>query len=285
MMNSNRSDGPLLSFVFPCLNEEETLQNCIKEVRDALKPYDWSYEIIVADNGSEDRSPQIALNEGISLVEVLPQGYGAALQGGITESKGKWVAFCDADGTYYLEDLPKILKSAEESDADMVLANRFGPRLSSRAMPLLHRYLGTPLLALAIRLLHGNKIKDCNSGFRCLKRESYLKWQPKSIGMEFASELLIRAIQENAKIIEISSGLRVSPRKRESKLSTWRDGMRHLLEILYHAPRFFERIGFLMIIIGFFGHLTSLLFGRIRIGNIEVMDVHTRILFLVLRGI
>ena len=277
MMNESATDL-LLSVVFPCLNEAGTLERCLREVQEVLDSCDWSYEIIVSDNGSSDGSQDIAKKEGCRVVQSEPRGYGAAVQGGIRHAKGEWIVFLDADGTYCAEDIPRLVSKAIVEDADMVLANRLSKPLPQGAMPFLHRYLGTPILSWCIRLLHGTSVRDCNSGMRCLKKTSYEKWGVEGQGMEFASELLVLAAQNSAKVDEIPSSLRAPAVHRNPKLSTWRDGMRHLLVILYHAPKFFERWGGLAVVLTFILHVMALVMGRTKIGPVEIFDVHTSIL-------
>ncbi len=271
-----------LTFVFPCLNEEETLAQCIRDVRASLdRAEGLAYEIVVADNGSEDRSAEIAMAEGARVVPVSQRGYGAALQGGIEAAEGTYVMFADADQTYRYEDALALYEKAIEADADMAIASRMTDAIEPGAMPGLHRHLGTPVLTWLInRLFHG-RLSDCNSGFRCLRKTAYQRWAIRSNGMEFASELLIKALKGKAKIVEIPSGLRRGPEGREAHLRTWRDGMRHLLFILSERPQLFEFIGLFLALVASLMQLLAFVTGPIAVVGLNIFDVHSKVLLLI----
>ncbi len=184
------------SFVFPCLNEERSLGGCIRRVRSSLDAdAGLKYEVIVADNGSSDRSREVAVECGARVVPVADRGYGAALKGGIMGAEGKYVLFADSDGTYLYEDALRLYKETVAAGADLGIASRLAGRIEPDAMPWLHHYLGTPVLTKLINLLFDGALTDCNSGFRCLKKDAYIKWDVRSRGMEFASELFIKALK------------------------------------------------------------------------------------------
>ncbi|MCM2278540.1 MAG: glycosyltransferase family 2 protein [Oligoflexia bacterium] len=235
---------PSATFLIPCLNEERTLGELLRECSDAFKGdtgVDW--EVLVADNGSTDRSREIAREGGARVVEVMTRGYGAALGSGILNAETEWVVYADADGTYRPRDAVALVKMAVRQGADLVLGSRLAGEIEPGAMPWTHRYLGTPVLSWLIRSLYGVPITDCNSGIRCLRRESYLRWKLRSAGMEFASALLIQAANRGARILETPVVLRAGPPGRTPHLKSWRDGMRHLLVILAGAPWFFWYLG------------------------------------------
>lgn len=270
-----------LTFVFPCLNEEGTLGGCIKQVQASLdRDKNVEYEIVVADNGSTDRSAEIARSLGARVVPVEKRGYGAALQGGIEAAEAPYVMFADADSTYLLDDALELYQKAVESDADMAIASRMTGEIEEGAMPTLHRYLGTPVLTGLINLLFRGKLSDCNSGFRCLRKSAYQKWKIRSNGMEFASELLIKALKARASMVEIKSGLKRGPEGREAHLRTWRDGMRHLLFILAERPQLFEWLGLIILAISSLVQVLALTLGPTEILGLNVFDIHSQALLL-----
>lgn len=271
-----------LTFVFPCLNEEKTLEHCIRAVRASLDSAggDLSYEIVVADNGSTDRSAEIARAEGARVVPVTRRGYGAALRGGIEAAQGRYAMFADADSTYLYEHALPLYRKAVESDADMAIASRMRGTIEPGAMPPLHRWLGTPVLTWLINVLFRGRLSDCNSGFRCIKKSAYETWGIRSDGMEFASELLIKALKHGAKSVEIPSGLRPGPPERVAHLRTWRDGMRHLLFILSERPRLFEFAGLLILVLSSILQLGAVAIGPTRVLGLNVFDIHSMALLL-----
>lgn len=157
-----------LTFVFPCLNEEATLEACVTAVRHALAPLGDDYEIVIADNGSRDRSREIAVRLGCRVVAVAERGYGAALRGGIEAAEGKYAMFADCDNTYVYSDALRLFETAKSERAGMAIASRMKGEIEDGAMPLLHRRLGTPVLTALINFLFSGRLSDCNSGFRCV---------------------------------------------------------------------------------------------------------------------
>lgn len=270
-----------LTFVFPCLNESRTIALCIDAVRKSLEvDPSLKYEIVVADNGSTDDSRQIATDRGARVVPVPTRGYGAALRGGIEAAEGKYVMFADADGTYFYENSLELYKTTSKADADMGIASRMKGVIEPGAMPTLHRILGTPVLTGLINLLFKGKLSDCNSGFRCLKKTAYQTWDIRASGMEFASELLIKALKKKASTVEIVSGLRPPPVERTPHLRTWRDGMRHLLFILSERPRMFELAGLLLIILATVLQGIAGMTGIVDVAGLSIFGVHSQVLLL-----
>jgi glycosyltransferase involved in cell wall biosynthesis len=270
-----------LTFVFPCLNEEKTLAGCIRQVTDSLdQDPGLDYEIVVADNGSTDRSAEIAGSLGARVVPVTRRGYGAALRGGIETARGTYVMFADADSTYQLEDSLALYRKAVAADADMAIASRMTGRIEDGAMPPLHRHLGTPVLTGLINLLFRGRLSDCNSGFRCIRKQAYQQWNIRSSGMEFASELLIKALKAGASTVEIQSGLRRGPEGREAHLRTWRDGMRHLLFIFSERPQLFEWTGLVVLLLCSLLQLAAMVMGPTEILGLNVFDIHSEALLL-----
>ena len=272
---------PDLSFVFPCLNEEQTLGTCIQQVKTSLDSSGISYEIIIADNGSTDSSRDIALSMGCRVVPVEVRGYGAALRGGIEASQAEYVMFADSDSTYLYADAAPLYRTAKEGNADMAIASRMIGRIEPGAMPSLHRWVGTPVLTTLINWLFHGKLSDCNSGFRCIRKSAFASWQIRSNGMEFASELLIKALKAGAHSVEISSGLRKGPEGRVAHLRTWRDGMRHLLFIFSEKPRLFELFGLVTVLLTTLLQVTAFCSGPVSIGGVfHIFDLHSEVLLL-----
>lgn len=274
-----------LSFIFPCLNEKDTISLCIEQLEAILKKTKIKYEIIISDNGSTDGSLDIAKQYDVKIVNTKKRGYGEALKNGFAHALGKYIAFADIDGSYPLEFISQMYKTIVKEDADMVVASRMTGVIKKGAMPLTHRYIGTPVLTKIINLLFCGNLTDCNSGFRIMKKSSYEQWQTRSSGMEFASELLIKALKAKAKIVEIPAGLNKDKRTKPPHLNTWRDGMRHLLFILAEAPKFFEAIGLLMFL-AFSGlQVLSFFVAPLHIGSITILNYHSQILFIILSSL
>ena len=270
-----------LSFVFPCLNEEETMAVCLQELKDVLKETDINYEIVVSDNGSSDKSVEIARAHGARVVVAKQKGYGEALKNGFSHAKGKYIAFADIDGSYPLNFLPQMYRKIISENADMVIASRMTGVIEKGAMPVLHQKLGTPVLTFLINLFFGGHLSDCNSGFRIMNKKSYESWQVQSGGMEFASELLIKALKHKAQIIEIPAGLRPDKRSRAPHLKTWRDGMRHLLFILSEAPKVFEVLGMITFFVMAFLQILAMIFGQQTFWGASIFGYHSQILFII----
>jgi glycosyltransferase involved in cell wall biosynthesis len=188
------AEGPLpeLTIVIPCLNEAETLGQCVVEAKRFFRAYEVEGEVIVADNGSTDGSQEIAEAAGARVVHVAEKGYGAALLGGIRAASSPYVAMGDADGSYNFMGLLPFLEKLR-SGADLVMGNRFLGGIGRGAMPKLHRYLGNPVLSFAGRLFYGSDVGDFHCGLRAFRREAILGLGLSSDGMEFASEMVVKA--------------------------------------------------------------------------------------------
>ena len=221
-----------LSVVLPCLNEKPSLQQVIGEIKQTCEKQGIRYEIIVADNGSQDGSPREAKRLGARVVTVKNRGYGAAVNGGILAAKGEIVVFADADGSYPFCEIPRLIAPIQNNTADLVVGNRLGPETPATAMPALHRYFGTPGLSFLLRFFHTLDVFDCNGGMRALRRNKYGELRLKRPGMEYASEMLIRAGQCGWRYREIPIGLRPAAQKHVPHLRPWRDGFRHLCTLL-----------------------------------------------------
>jgi glycosyltransferase involved in cell wall biosynthesis len=261
-----------VTIVMPCLNEAETLAICVRKALDAIREANCPGEVIVADNGSNDGSQQIAVEEGACVVHVPTRGYGAALLAGITAARGQYVLMADADDSYNFSDLPRFL-AALEAGADLAIGDRFY-NIEPGAMPVLHRYLGNPVLSLMGRVLFGIPVRDFHCGIRAFRRSSILSLDLRTTGMEFASEMVVRAALAQLNIQEVPTSLRPDGRSRPPHLRTWRDGWRHLRFLLIYSPRWlFFYPGLLASMIGL-GLSSWLLPGPRSVGGIH-LDVDT----------
>lgn len=275
---------PKVTIVIPCLNERKTLpfvlEKCITVKKELKNKIDL--EILVSDNGSDDGSQSFAKSLGARVETCSIRGYGAALDSGIRNAKGDIIVFADADDTYDFLESPKLIFKLIESNADMVIGSRLDGTIHKGAMPFLHRYLGTPVINWIINRLYAKefKIRDSNSGFRCFKKSSYLSWDIRSKGMEFASEMLIKALRQGAKMEHEPVSLSPDKPGRTPHLKTWRDGMRHLLRILFYAPYFFQKTGFVILLLSFSQLVFGLFIGGIwEFSGFRIYGIHSLVLF------
>ncbi len=225
-----------LSIIMPCLNEAETLAVCIGKALGFLERTGIDGEVLIADNGSTDGSPQIAREAGARVVAVAEKGYGSALRGGIESAMGRYVIMGDADDSYDFVHLLPFVERLRAGD-DLVMGNRFRGGIEPGAMPPLHRYLGNPVLTQIGRLFFGSPSGDFHCGLRGFNRESILKLNLRTTGMEFASEMIVRASLEQLRISEVPTTLSKDGRSRPPHLRSWRDGWRHLRFLLMYCPR------------------------------------------------
>jgi glycosyltransferase involved in cell wall biosynthesis len=224
-----------VSVVIPCLNEAVTIGICVDKAKRALDATHFSYEIVVGDNGSTDGSQAIAQERGARVVAVYDRGYGNAIKGAVTASRGRFLIMGDADDTYDFSAIAPFLGKLERG-ADLVMGSRFKGGIQPGAMPPLHRYFGNPLLTALLNLFFGAGISDAHCGLRAFTRAAYQKMDPKSGGMEFASEIVIRAAQEHMQIVEVPTTLYPDKRDRPPHLRSFRDGWRHLRFMLMFSP-------------------------------------------------
>ncbi|MEX0649648.1 MAG: glycosyltransferase family 2 protein [Candidatus Andersenbacteria bacterium] len=273
-----------ITFVLPCLNEAKTLPlvlTAINEVRQRVYP-DRFTEVVVSDNGSTDESVPIAQAHGARVVACPERGYGSALTCGFKAAKGDIVVYADADDTYDFRETPALI-AALDKGADLVIGSRMTGTIKPGAMPSLHRYLGTPVLNAIINILYGRRgglVVDCNSGFRGFYRDKFFEWDVRGKGMEFASEMLVKALGSGVKIAHVPVTLRPDHKGRIPHLKTWKDGMRHLLQILLNAPWFFNAVGLTIWGVAWTALLFSMLFGPILIGSVSVFGLHTMMFML-----
>lgn len=266
---SERDNSIELSIVMPCLNEAETLAVCIRKAQRYLSTSGVAGEVVIADNGSTDGSRQIANAMGARIVAVEARGYGAALIGGIAAARGTYVIMGDADDSYDFLALQPFV-DALRAGGELVMGDRFLGGIASGAMPPLHRYLGNPVLSFLGRLLFSNSISDFHCGLRGFRRDAILDLGLRSTGMEFASEMVVKAVMHRLDVREVATTLSRDGRSRAPHLRTWRDGWRHLRFLLTYAPRFlFVYPGLACIAVGVVGML-ALASGSVTLGHIEL---------------
>jgi glycosyltransferase involved in cell wall biosynthesis len=223
---------PLVSVVIPCLNEAASIERCVELARDTLDDNELSGEIVVVDNGSTDGSAELAERAGARVVQEQRRGYGSAYLAGFAAARGVYIVMADADLTYDFNDIPRFLERLE-GGAELVIGDRMD-NIKPGAMPWLHRYVGNPLLTGVLNLFYDTGVKDAHCGMRALRRDVLPRLDLQTTGMEFASEMVIRASKENLAIDQIP--IEYHPREGESKLSSFRDGWRHLRFLLVHSP-------------------------------------------------
>jgi glycosyltransferase involved in cell wall biosynthesis len=261
------------SIVMPCLNEVETLGTCIRKAQRFLLDHEIAGEIIVADNGSTDGSQVIATQMGARVISVEAKGYGNALMGGIAAARAKYVIMGDADDSYDFADLGLFVEKLREG-YDLVMGNRFKGGIKPGAMPALHRYLGNPVLSGIGRLLFHSPCGDFHCGLRGFSKGAIIELDLRTTGMEFASEMVVKAALNKMRITEVPTMLFPDGRSRPSHLRSWRDGWRHLRFLLIYSPRWlFLYPGVLLMLLGLITTLW-LLPGPRTIGSVT-FDVHT----------
>ena len=240
-----------LSIIMPCLNEAETLATCIGKARDYLERHKIAGEVLIADNGSSDGSQEIATNSGARVVPIPERGYGSALRGGIAAAKGQYIIMGDADDSYDFTNLSPFLEKLRQG-YDLVMGNRFQGGIKPGAMPVLHKYLGNPVLTWLGRLFFGSPCGDFHCGLRGFSKQAIEQLNLRTTGMEFASEMVVKASLYGLKITEVPTTLSPDGRSRPPHLKTWRDGWRHLRFLLMYSPRWlFLYPGLALMFLGF----------------------------------
>ena len=230
--DGSATDEPLVSVVIPCLNEEQNITDCVRAAREAIDAMKVSGEVVVADNDSEDASARLAREAGARVVTEPRRGYGSAYLAGFAAARGRYIVMADADLTYDFEEIPRFVNALEDG-AEMVIGNRMD-NIRPGAMPWLHQYVGNPILTGLLNLFFSTGVSDAHCGMRALRRDVLARLDLRTTGMEFASEMVIRASKENLRITEFP--IEYHPRGGESKLSSFRDGWRHLRFLLVHSP-------------------------------------------------
>lgn len=266
------AEAPLVSAIIPCLNEERTLGICIQKALDAFAKRGIRGEVVVGDNGSSDRSVEIAQSLGARVVHQRVKGYGAAISAAAGSARGNYLIMADADDSYDWSKLDDFIDALEDG-AELVMGNRFAGGIEPGAMPPLHRYLGNPVLSTIARWLHHSPIRDFHCGMRGFTRDAFRRMGARSPGMEFASEMVINAHRAGLVIREVPIKLYPDKRDRPPHLRSFRDGWRHLRLIVAHAPDTMYLVpGLILLVAGIIG-LAILAAGPFRIGG-QYFGIH-----------
>lgn len=265
-----------VSIIMPCLNESETLARCIIKANQFLSHEGISGEVIVADNGSTDGSQEIAKSLGARVISIPKRGYGNALLGGIQEACGKYVIMGDSDDSYDFSQLSQFVEKLREG-AELVMGNRFTGQIKPGAMPFLHRYLGNPVLSFLGRLFFKSPCGDFHCGLRGFNKTSIQSLGLTTGGMEFASEMVVKASLRGIQIKEVPITLHKDGRSRPPHLRTWSDGWRHLKFLLLFSPKWLFFYPGLCLMV--FGSIMTVLLelGPLKIGQVN-LDIHTLLL-------
>lgn len=274
-MNPDRSDLEL-SVVIPCLNEALTIASCVQRAVAAMAQHDIAGEVVVSDNGSSDGSVELARAAGARVVSCPMRGYGAALAWGFRHASGRYLLMGDGDMSYDFSLLPRFIDVARTGSA-FVMGSRLRGRIEKGAMPLLHRYVGTPVLTWILNLLFGTRISDCNCGMRLVERQTFFTLGVVSPGMEFASEMIVKAAVVGVDITEVPIDFYRDRRDRRPHLRSFRDGWRHLRLLLWHAPdHMMTAPGLCMLALGMLLAISQLR-GKVTLGFTN-LDIHYMIL-------
>lgn len=257
-----------VTVVMPCLNEERTVAVCIRKALDSMKRMGVNGEVVIADNGSTDQSREIAREAGARVVEVAAKGYGAALRGGIEAAAGAYIIMGDSDDSYDFGNLEPFIEKLR-AGSDLVMGNRFLGGIAPGAMPPLHRYLGNPVLSFIGRLLFRTPIRDFHCGLRGFSKAAFERMDLRTTGMEFASEIVVKASLHRMNITEVATTLKPDGRDRPPHLRSWHDGWRHLRFLLIFCPRWlFLYPGFAMLATGLLLALFVLMTGAQRANSL-----------------
>jgi glycosyltransferase involved in cell wall biosynthesis len=260
----------VVSVVMPCLNEEETIGACVEKALEGIRRSGLPGEVIVSDNGSSDRSVEIATSLGARVVHQPAKGYGNAYRAGFDAAQGKYIIMGDSDNTYDFRVIGEFVDKLREGN-EYVLGSRFKGQILPGAMPWLHRYVGNPVLTGLLNLMFGLKSSDAHSGMRAFTRDAYRRMRLQTTGMEFASEMVINAARAKLKVAEVP--IIYYPRLGESKLRSFRDGWRHLRFMLLYSPdHLFVIPGAVLFVVGLLGMLWLL--GGPQVINGHLVDYH-----------
>lgn len=241
--------SPLVSVVMPCLNEVRGVGKCVEKALRALAMMNVTGEVVVVDNGSSDGSSEVAAHAGARVVHERRRGYGAAYLRGFREARGRYLVMGDSDDSYDFLDLPRFVEPLKSETFDMVMGSRLSGNILPGAMPWTHRWIGNPILSGMLRLFFHARISDSHCGMRSFTRDALDKMHLRTQGMEFASEIVVNAIRENLKILEVP--ITYHPREGVSKLSSLRDAWRHVRFMLVYSPSYlFQLPGVLLALVG-----------------------------------
>lgn len=226
---------PATSFILPCLNEAKSLPQVLSAVFPLRERFE-DLDVVLVDNGSDDGSAEIARSFGARIVVCREKGYGASLRAGIEAAKNDFIVMADSDGTYDWRDSIRFVSELRDSGSHLIVGNRLKGTLEPGAMPFLHRWIGTPVLSAVLTWMHGRHrgvlVGDCNGGLRAFRKSDFMKWNPRSRGMEFASEMIVLALKAGAVYRELPVDYRKSHPGRRSHLRPLQDSLRHLRTIL-----------------------------------------------------
>lgn len=262
-----------VSVVIPCLNEAETIAGCVGKAVETLEREGISGEVIVADNGSVDGSVALAEKAGARVVQVVERGYGSALRGGIAQARGRFVIMGDGDGSYDFAAIPVFLEKLRQG-FELVMGNRFSGGIQPGAMPWKNRWLGNPALSGLGRFLFGISVRDFHCGLRGIARVAFENLGLRTTGMEFASEMVIKAHLHGMKMAEVPATLAPDGRSRPPHLRPWRDGWRHLRFMLLFSPRWLFLVpGFVLLAVGAAATVT-LVRGPVKLAGLT-LDIHS----------
>ncbi len=271
-----RAEQVELTVLMPCLNEAETLEICVKKALGFMERHEVRGEVLIADNGSTDGSQDIARSLGARVVPIESKGYGAALTGGIGAAFGHYIIMGDSDDSYDFVNLMPFLERLRAGD-ELVMGNRFKGGIAPGAMPPLHRYLGNPVLTAIGRLFFRSPCGDFHCGLRGFNADSIRALDLKSTGMEFASEMVVKATLQDLRLSEVATTLSPDGRTRPPHLRSWRDGWRHLRFLLLYSPRWlFFYPGLALLLLGLLA-MAAVLPGPLALGAVT-FDVHTLLL-------
>jgi glycosyltransferase involved in cell wall biosynthesis len=262
-----------LSVIMPCLNEARTVVACVREALEAMAQTGIAGEVIIADNGSTDGSQSLAEQQGARVVPVAEKGYGHALRGGIAAARGRFILMGDADQSYDFSHLPRYLEKLR-AGCDLVMGNRFRGGIQPGAMPWKNRRIGNPILTFVGRLFFHTSIGDFHCGLRGFSAEAYRRMKLRTTGMEFASEMVIKAVILGLRVTEVPTVLRRDGRDRPPHLRPWRDGWRHLRFMLLFSPRWLFFYPGILLMLGGAVLGAALLPGPLQVGRVQ-LDVHT----------
>ncbi|MGH7541024.1 MAG: glycosyltransferase family 2 protein [Gemmatimonadota bacterium] len=268
-----RAEDLELTILMPCLDEAETVRTCVEKACGYLESRGIAGEVLVADNGSTDGSPEIAAAAGARVVRAVRRGYGSALMTGIHEARGRFVIMGDADDSYDFTDLDPFIAKLSEG-FELVMGNRFAGGIEPGAMPASHRYLGNPVLSFLGRLFFGSRIADFHCGLRGFRRDSILGLGLTTEGMEFASEMVVKSELNRLRITEVPTTLSRDGRSSPPHLRRWRDGWRHLRFLLLFSPRWLFLYPGIALMVSGLATMILLLPGPKRIGDVS-FDVNT----------
>jgi glycosyltransferase involved in cell wall biosynthesis len=268
----------MISIVMPCLNEEQTVQSCVRKALAWLERSPYNGEVVVVDNGSTDRSAELAAAAGARVVFEPRPGYGAALRRGFAEGKGDWLVMGDCDDTYDFSDLDPLMKPLAEG-YDMAVGNRFAGGIAPGAMTWSHRYIGTPVISFLLRMFSGLKVGDSQCGLRAFTRDALDRLALRTDGMELASEMILKSARRGLTVADIPVPYDI--RLGEAKLNTMRDGWRHLRFLLLASPNYLFTIpGFALTFLGIITLALALPENGIEIGDLTWQPIFAGGIFL-----